>query len=49
MKNIENQIGKLSKQVVARLNGGFNGNMLDSPRDEEVEKEVEDEWKVVDE
>lgn len=27
----------------------FNENMFDIPRDDEVEREVEDEWEVVDE
>lgn len=49
MKNIENQIKQLSKQVAARSNGHFSGNTYDSPRDEEVVREVEDEWEVVEE
>lgn len=34
--------------MTARSNGGFNGNMLDSPENDEVEIEVKDEWGVVD-
>lgn len=39
MKNLKNQIVHLSKQVEARSNGGFNGNMFDNPRNYEVERE----------
>lgn len=33
----------------AQANGSFSGNVLDSPRDDEVDREVKDEWEVVDE
>lgn len=41
-------MGQLSKQVETQSNGGFNGNMLDDPRNYEVEREVKDKCKVVD-
>lgn len=34
--------------MAAQSSRGFNGNTLDSPRDDEVEREVEDEGAVVD-
>lgn len=33
----------------ALSNGGFSGNTLDRPRDEEVDREVKDEGEVIDE
>lgn len=42
-------MGKLSKQVEAQSSGGFNRNAQDSPMDDEVEREFEDEWEVFDE
>lgn len=49
MKNIKNHTGNSFKQVVAQSIRGFNGNILDSSMSDEVEREVKDEWEVVDE
>lgn len=46
MKNIENQIGQLSKEVATQSSGGCNRNTLDCPRDDEVERELEEEFEV---
>lgn len=47
MKNIDNRIRNLSKQVTSWSNGGFNGYTLDNLRNYEVEREVEEEQGVV--
>lgn len=43
MKNVENHIGQLFNQVTARSIGSFYENMMDSSRNDGVEREVKDE------
>lgn len=49
-ENLEMQLGQVSSQLILKLrsSGGFYENMLDSPGDVEIEREVKQECETVD-
>ena len=50
-ENLEMQLGQVSSQLTSKLrsSGDFYENMLDSPGDAEIKREVKQECQVVDE